>query len=242
VASWYDGLLEDGKDTYQSELILPNLLRRLGDVSNQHILDLACGQGFFTQAVGERGGDMVGVDISKELITIAKEKGGKRITYFVCEAKDLSMLNTASFDKVFCVLALQNIKEIPEVFAEVSRVLKKGGMYYFILNHPAFRIPQKSAWEFDQKAGIQYRRIEGYLSEHTTSIVMHPGDKKSPSTLTFHRPLQYYVKALEKAGFILTHLEEWNSHRKSQKGPRQKAEDTARKEIPLFLLLEGKRV
>jgi hypothetical protein len=34
-------------------------------------------------------------------------------------------------------------------------------------------------------------------------------------------------------------MEEWESHKKSQPGPRAKAEDQARKEIPLFLYLEA---
>jgi hypothetical protein len=38
----------------------------------------------------------------------------------------------------------------------------------------------------------------------------------------------------------VTMLEEWNSHRKSEPGPRAKAEDLARKEIPLFLCLVAK--
>jgi hypothetical protein len=66
---------------------------------------------------------------------------------------------------------------------------------------------------------------------------MHPGDKPSQYTTSFHRPLQYYFKAFNKAGFSVTLMEEWNSHKKSQTGPRAEAEDVARKEIPLFLCL-----
>jgi hypothetical protein len=33
-------------------------------------------------------------------------------------------------------------------------------------------------------------------------------------------------------------LEEWISHKKSEKGTRQLAEDVARKEFPLFMALE----
>jgi hypothetical protein len=72
---------------------------------------------------------------------------------------------------------------------------------------------------------------------------MNPGEVASQSseaqnTISFHRPLQAYMKALEKTGFVLARLEEWTSHKKSEKGPRQTAEDRARKEIPLFLMME----
>ena len=60
-------------------------------------------------------------------------------------------------------------------------------------------------------------------------------------TVSFHRPLQVYIKALTKAGFVVSRLEEWISHKKSGSGPRQAAEDTARKEIPLFLCIEARK-
>ena len=241
VASWYEELLEDGSGSYQSELILPNLSRFLGNLNGKKVLDLACGQGFFSRALAQAGGVVVGVDISKELIALAKGKDTPNVTYVVSKASALGMLKDQSIDLVVCILALQNIKEVQETFKEVARVLKKDGTFCFVLNHPAFRIPQASSWEWDIKRGIQYRRIERYLGESESAILMHPGEENSPTTVSFHRPLQYYIKAMEKAGFVLTHLEEWNSHKKSQKGPRQKAEDTARKEIPLFLFIEVRK-
>jgi hypothetical protein len=45
---------------------------------------------------------------------------------------------------------------------------------------------------------------------------------------------------LSKAGLSITRLEEWVSHKESEKGPRQKAENKSRKEIPLFMCIECK--
>jgi len=71
---------------------------------------------------------------------------------------------------------------------------------------------------------------------------MHPGDAPGEFTISFNRPLQYYFKAINKAGMAVGRLEEWNSHKKSEAGPRAKAEDIARKEIPLFLMMEAIKV
>jgi hypothetical protein len=111
------------------------------------------------------------------------------------------------------------------------------------LLHPAFRTPQHTDWGFDSKKTVQYRKVEKYLSEIAISIELAPfkGEKKAVTT-TFHRSLQWYMKAFRNAGFAITSLEEWNSHKKSQPGPRQAAEDNARKEIPMFLALELKKV
>ena len=71
---------------------------------------------------------------------------------------------------------------------------------------------------------------------------MHPGITGSAKTVSFHRPLQYYFKALAKAGFVVEKLEEWTSMKVSDSGPRAKAENDARKEFPLFLYLGAKKI
>ena len=61
----------------------------------------------------------------------------------------------------------------------------------------------------------------------------------SATTISFHRPLQVYFKSLAKHGFLVRRLEEWVSHKQSQRGARGATEDRARKEIPLFLMMEA---
>ncbi|MES2953547.1 MAG: class I SAM-dependent methyltransferase, partial [Patescibacteria group bacterium] len=240
VADWYDEHLEEG-DTYHSRVILPNLLRLLDIKKGEQILDLACGQGFFARAWSEAGGEVFASDISPELIERAKKKEGSGIEYHVAKGQDLSFLQDESLDKGSCVLALQNIGPYQEVLVELARVLKKDGSFYFVINHPAFRIPGASGWEWDAEKTVQYRRLDGYLSESRTEIVMDPGKTGREKTVSFHRPLQAYFKAFQKAGLVVSRLEEWTSDKESDSGPRAKAENAARKEFPLFLLLELKK-
>ena len=73
AAKWYDELLERG-DTYQEKVILPNLLRRMQIRRGERVLDLACGQGVFARAFAGAGARATGVDISEELIELAKRR------------------------------------------------------------------------------------------------------------------------------------------------------------------------
>ncbi len=235
VADWYHGHLE-GENTYHSTVILPNLLRLLSIKKGESILDLACGQGFFARAFEKAGATVVASDISSELITIAKDLAAKessKITYHVSPAHKLSFVKDSSLDAVSIVLAIQNIAEVKETFAEVKRALKPDGRFVIVMNHPAFRIPKATSWEFDP-AGKMFRRIDQYLSEKKEKILMHPG-KGNEETISFHRSLQYYSKLLANAGFAIAKLEEWISDKESQPGPRAKEENRMRKEIPLFL-------
>jgi ubiquinone/menaquinone biosynthesis C-methylase UbiE len=238
VSDWYDEHLETNEDTYQAKVIAPNLTRLLGQLDGKKLLDVACGQGYFSRLFSKTGAVVSGIDISKELILSAKKRNKEGIEYVIGPADDLSQFKKETFDAAICVLAIQNIATVPGVLSEVSRVLKKDGRFLLVLNHPAFRIPKQSDWEFNDKKKVQYRTVARYMSEETVSIEMHPGKKNSPSTISFHRPLQYYFKAFHKAGFAVTRLEEWISHKASGKGPRQAVEDRARKEIPLFMALE----
>lgn len=240
VADWYHSLLEENKDSYQRALILPNLLRLLQIKKGDLILDIACGNGFFTREFYKAGAKVTGVDVSKELIALAK-KNSIEIDYVVSAAEKLPFKDK-SFNKAVSILAIQNIEMANEALKEAGRILKSDGSLFLVLNHPAFRIPKASSWEWNEKEKTQYRKIDSYLSEAKHKIQMHPGDKPSEYTITFHRPLQFYFKALQKAGFAVTRLEEWESHKKSEPGSRAKEENRIRKEIPMFLMLEARKM
>ena len=239
VADWYDQYLEVTPDSYQAAVIAPNLMRVLSLSPGERILDIACGQGYFTRKFSEAGAVAMGADISKELIAIAK-KHSPKLEFAVAPADKLPFAEDSSFDAATVVLAIQNIENIAGVFSEARRALKPGGRLVLVMNHPAFRSPKRTSWGWDDESKTQYRRIDGYLSAATVPIDMHPGASRPVQTISYHRSLQDFFKALSKAGFSVTRLEEWISHKKSETGPKQKAEDAARKEIPMFLMIEAK--
>jgi ubiquinone/menaquinone biosynthesis C-methylase UbiE len=241
VAEWYDSHL--ALDTYHEKVIMPNLFRMMGEIERKDILDLACGQGHISRVMMKKGGARVtGADISAELITFAKIKNDEEkvnVSYFATPSHKLDMLKDESRDMIICVLAIQNIEKVAETFKECTRILRPQGKLYIVMNHPSFRIPQGSGWGYDEEHGVQYRRVDQYLGEAKIRIDMTPGRVKGKEyTISFHRPLQYYAKLLEKSGLAISRIEEWESHKRSGKGPRQHAEDKARKEIPLFMALE----
>ncbi|MFA6095953.1 MAG: class I SAM-dependent methyltransferase [Candidatus Paceibacterota bacterium] len=237
VAEWYDKVVY-AEDSYQVCVILPNLMRIVSPGKGMRILDIACGQGFFSHAFAAAGARVTGADISPELVEIARVRAGHNEEFHVAPADHLDMLSSGTYDAATIVLALQNIERMTDTLREAARLVKKGGKLVIALNHPAFRIPAHSAWGFDEASGARYRRVDEYLSESRKDIDMNPGGVSGEKTVSFHRSIQAYSKSLANAGFAISRIEEWTSHKESEKGPHKAAEDKARREIPLFMCLE----
>lgn len=243
VARWYDSLVGERGSTFQQEVIFPNTMRLLTLRKGESLLDLACGEGAFSRAAHKLGAQVTGLDASEDLIDAARRKSGRGVRYLVGDAARLTeTLPAGSFDAVVCILAVQNIDPVEPVIQGCGQVLRPGGRLVLVMTHPCFRMPRQSAWGWDEERKIQYRRVDRYLSPLRIPIQTRPGADPELRTWTFHRPLQTYFTALSHAGVMVDTLEEWPSHRVSQPGPRARAENRARDEIPLFLALRAVRI
>lgn len=238
VAKWYGKHLEK-EDTFQKAVVFPGAERLLSAAPGKRYLDIACGEGAFSRELARKPGVRVaGFDASPSLVARAKKLAPNGVEYLVADAKAFaSKYPAASFDGAVCILAIQNIDEPGPVFRDAAKVLKSGAKLVLVMNHPAFRQPRQSGWGWDEARKLQYRRVDKYLGIYDVPIQAHPGSAPDVVTHSYHRPLQAYVKALAAAGFLVADLEEWGSHRVSDSGPKARAENAARNEIPMFLAI-----
>jgi SAM-dependent methyltransferase len=245
VAGWYDALVGARGSEYQQEVVIPRTLRLLEAQAGERVLDVACGQGVLCRALAERGVQVTGVDAAPALIEAARRRSDSdrlAIDYRVGDARRLDeVVDAAAFGAVVCVLAVQNLAPLSPVWEGCWRALEPAGRLVVVMMHPCFRIPRTAQWGWDDRTGRQYRRIEQYLSSTRTEIEIHPGSNPSQTTPTFHRPLQAYVNTLGSAGLAIDRLEEWTSHKTSPEGPRKRALDESRREIPMFLALRARK-
>lgn len=118
VASRYDQRFTHGGRVLNREEI--EKLLELVDTEDKRILDIATGTGRFAEAMEETGGDVVGLDASREMLRPG------RAGYLVGDALELPFK-----DKVFDVttsmrfLHLLRPRQIPEFLGEVERVTEE---------------------------------------------------------------------------------------------------------------------
>ena len=102
-----------------------SVLDLLSPQPGERILDLGCGDGALTEKISARGGEVVGLDGSPEMVAAARQKG---IDARVMDAHQLQF--HAEFDAVFSNAALHWMKRDPgAVIQGVRRALKPRGRF-----------------------------------------------------------------------------------------------------------------
>ena len=90
----------------------------------ERILDLGCGDGTLTAEIKAAGADVLGVDLSDELLAVARMKG---LTVRKSDGHELDFVQ--EFDAVFSNAALHWMRAPDRVVAGVARALKPRGRF-----------------------------------------------------------------------------------------------------------------
>lgn len=133
LASTYD---EHEADPYCVDLEFPAMQELLPDVAGKRILDAGCGSGRYTEWLLEEGAEVVAVDASEAMISLARERVGDRSTVQQADLTAPLSFDDATFDGVVSGLALHYLPDWRPVFAEFARVLAPGGFLAFSAHHP----------------------------------------------------------------------------------------------------------
>lgn len=97
------------------------------------VLDLGCGGGFMAETLARREAQVTGVDPSLASLEAAQQHArsqGLDIAYRAGTGEAIP-LASRSVDRVVCVDVLEHVLEVEKVLAEVRRVLRPGGIFFF---------------------------------------------------------------------------------------------------------------
>lgn len=107
------------------------LAEKLGIYPGMKVLDLACGDGTTAIPAAELGADVIGIDISRPLVSAANkrisEKNLSNISIRHGDAMNLEGVSDHSFDLVVTIFGAMFAPRPDDVVKELVRVTKKGG-------------------------------------------------------------------------------------------------------------------
>lgn len=178
------------------------LFKLLGDLRGKSVLDLACGEGFYTRFLKRRGAArVVGVDISHGMIDLARreeERDGLGIDYLVQDIKQLRIDET--FDVVVAAYLLNYAQTYTALLAmctAITRHLKPGCRFVTVNNNPRHRGEDSAS---TRKYGF-IKRAHGRLMEGTpVDYVFFLGDESFAIT-NYHLSIETHEAAFRAAGF-----------------------------------------
>lgn len=127
------------------------LVKVLIEFNPKKILDIATGTADLAIRAGEiKQAEIVGVDISKEMLEIGRKKViraglSDRITLCSADAEQLPFQDS-SFDAAMVSFGARNFENLENGLAEINRVLKPGGLFLVLeFSHPE-EFPEKQVY------------------------------------------------------------------------------------------------
>src|SRR3989344_7931321 len=187
VKKWW----EQNSESYQTESKIPidihycpgapheKKLRLLGNLKGKTVLEIGCGGAQCGIAMAKEGAKITGIDLSEKQLELARTLSKKHktdIKFIQGDITNLSMIKSDSQDIVFSAWAFQYLseKQLVSCFKEVKRVLKKGGIFVFSLEHPFYDIFDKTNAKFNRsyyKRGVfRAKHAKGVWTGYTRTV------------------------------------------------------------------------
>jgi SAM-dependent methyltransferase len=205
VAQGYDASLA-GSTLFEADLAF---VWRHAPWATPRLLDLGCGTGRLLVAAGQRGWPVVGVDLSADMLAVARDKArvaNVPVELLQANLADLDMLADGSFDLVACLFSTLGMvigQEIRQrVLQHSFRVLRPGGRFILHVHNRWFHLGDRQG-----RRWLLRDVIRGWLKRRDA------GDRVMPphqgiAGLTLHLFSRREVQTLlQKVGFRILEVQ-----------------------------------
>jgi SAM-dependent methyltransferase len=202
------------------DLILPRLSELLARHAPQahRVADLGIGTGNLVIALARRGFEVVGVDVSRPMLAVARGKVtaaglGHAATLLEADIRDLTL--EPPVDAAVCVYTVVNQLagdgDLDRLLAAVHRSLVPGGAFVFEVNLPAAYARFWSGSETVQVGGVRIRRTHARpaanLVEAEVAIEDADGSVRHDRIVQRAYEAGELHPALARSGFIVADVE-----------------------------------
>lgn len=144
--------LQSGMTNVQEQILtdMPNICQGR-DPRQMRVLETGCGAGRLLHALAQVFGEVHGVDVSGEMVNLAREICASTPNAFVYQnnGMDLTVVNHLQFDFAFSFIVFQHIPSkavIENYIREVHGLLRPGGLFKFQVTDWPGSSPRNSTW------------------------------------------------------------------------------------------------
>lgn len=209
--------------------------KHVKNLSQKTVLDLACGEGYSSRMMMKLGAKkVIGLDSSKELIKMAKEKNGN-IDYFVLDVFKEDLSRFGKFNVITAIMFLHyasSKKQLQGLIKKIKYILEKKGVFYALIANP-------EVLEGFENYGVKMTPL--YNKEGSAvKIEIHDMKwKKYCEFINYYWKKETYISAFEKEGFKV----KWFEGSVSDKGIKKYGEKfwEAYKKKPLYSFIEARK-
>lgn len=128
LAGEYDQRYQNPELAYMRSVEDEVLLKEVGGI----VLDIGCGTGRQSIFLANHGHRVVGIDISLEMIKIARSKNKYSNADFLVASAEALPFKSSSFDSAISIFgALNHIIRYKQAYGEIARVLRPQGVFIF---------------------------------------------------------------------------------------------------------------
>lgn len=184
-------------------------LNALGNVQDKSLLHLQCHFGQDTLSWNRLGASCVGIDISDDGISLAKQLNDKlnlNAQFVCCNVLDVSKHIEETFDIVFTSYGVIGwLHDLKPWAKMIAQRLKPGGVFYMVEFHPI-------VWMFDYTES-QPKMTYGYMQEEViyeeySGTYADESSKMTSKEYGWNHGLGEVVTALTEAGLHIEYLRE----------------------------------
>lgn len=129
IAAQYDDWYSQKKGAFVDRVETDLAFGMLKLEPGMKVLDVGCGTGNFSMKLAGMGCVVTGIDVSEEMLKVARGKAAEldlSISYFQMDATELAFEDSA-FDVVLAMAAVEFIEDTAQAVKEMFRVTKVGG-------------------------------------------------------------------------------------------------------------------
>ena len=179
----------------------PNFRDLIPDLTGKRVLDLGCGNGELAVYCLEHGASqVVGIDISQNMINVAKQNKDPRLTFLKMAMEDLPNLQ-GRFDVILSSLAFHYIKDFDKLIEDIRRHLTDNGVLIFSQEHPMATCFVPAKKQTNSKPEIDGKRY--YLISDYNNLGKRTSHWYIDGVIKYHRNFQTLINTLIENGFKL---------------------------------------